>query len=189
MFKIKTILFGVTMAVSVAGLSGATSPAAGLKPGADITALGSLISLSPSPTVPPAPAVQKAEVAPSAPETAKAIEPGRDLSPKVEDPVRVNAILKLVSDIYNNVHLPYAQDGSTFTNREKILPIKPSGFYKEYTLLTGDAPHTVVIGGHTYHVAPDQGARGSERVVIGGGAELYYTPDHYARFIRLTVVR
>ena len=129
------------------------------------------------------------EAAPLALENEKVIAPGRDLTPKVEDPIRVKAILKLVSDVYNNVQLPYAQDGTTFKNKEGRLPKQPVGFYKEYTLLTGDAPHTVVIGGTTYQVAPDQGARGSERCVIGGGARLYYTPDHYAQFIELTVVR
>jgi guanyl-specific ribonuclease Sa len=46
----------------------------------------------------------------------------------------------------------------------------------------------VVIGGVTYQVAPDLSARGSERVIIGGGEKIYYTPDHYAHFILLTVV-
>ncbi|MBU2573131.1 MAG: hypothetical protein KKH28_03525 [Elusimicrobia bacterium] len=134
-------------------------------------------------------AVPKAEPAPPPAETEKAIKPGRDLTPEVEDPLRIKAILKLVSDIYNQVHLPYPQDGSTFKNREGKLPKQPPGYYKEYTLLTGNAPHTVVIGGQTWQVSPDLGARGSERVVIGGGELLYYTPDHYAHFIRLTVVR
>lgn len=119
----------------------------------------------------------------------KAIEPGSGLSPLVEDPIRIKAILKLVSDIYNNISLPYSQDGTTFTNKEGRLPKQALGFYKEYTLLTGNAPHTVVIDGKTYKVAPDLSARGSERVVIGGGQFLYYTPDHYASFIQLTVVK
>ena len=107
----------------------------------------------------------------------------------MEDQARIKAILKLVTDVYNNVHLPYSQDGATFTNKEGRLPKQPLGYYKEYTLLTGDAPHTVVIGGQTYQVAPDLSARGSERVIIGGGEFLYYTPDHYAHFIKLIVVQ
>lgn len=120
---------------------------------------------------------------------ANAPEPGRDFTPKIEDPARIKAIMKLVTDVYNGVHLPYAQDGSTFKNKEGKLPAQPAGFYKEYTLLTGSAPHTVVIGGTTYQVAPDLSARGSERIIIGGGARIYFTPDHYAHFIELTVVK
>jgi len=120
---------------------------------------------------------------------ASAPAPGTDLTPKIEDPVRVKAILKLVSDIYNGVHLPYSQDGSVFKNKEGRLPRQPNGFYRVYFLLTGKAPHVVVIGGTTYQVAPDLSARGSERVIIGGGEKVYYTPDHYANFILLTVVR
>jgi guanyl-specific ribonuclease Sa len=190
MSKINKILLAAVLTALFTGFSGAAAAAAGLKPAAnDASVLSLLTSLAPSREIMSALAVQNVKAAPASLETAKAIEPGSDLSPKVEDPVRVKAILKLVSDVYNNVQLPYSQDGSTFTNKEKVLPPQPLGFYKEYTLITGNAPHTVVIGGQTYQVAPDQGKRGSERVVIGGGEELYYTPDHYARFIELTVVR
>lgn len=115
-------------------------------------------------------------------------EPGRDFTPVIEDAARVRAIMKLIADIYQGSHLPYAQDGATFTNKEGRLPAQPLGFYKEYTLLTGAAPHTVTIGGVAYQVAPDLSARGSERVIIGGGEKIYYTPDHYAHFIQLAVV-
>jgi ribonuclease T1 len=114
--------------------------------------------------------------------------PGRGFNPAVQDKVRDKLIMKLISDIYNGVQLPYAQDGVTFKNKEGLLPQQPLGFYREYTLITGDAPHTVVIGGVTYQVSPDLGARGSERVVIGGGKRIYYTPDHYRTFIELAVV-
>lgn len=115
-------------------------------------------------------------------------QPGRGFTPKIEDQARIKAINKLLSDIVGGVHLPYSQDGAIFSNKEGRLPQQPKGFYKEYTLLTGSAPHTVVIGGKTYQVAPDLSARGSERVIIGGGQKIYYTPDHYANFIELTVV-
>lgn len=149
-----------------------------LNPGA--AALGELVSGSRSTAAAPAvPAVLPAAASPA---------PGRDFAPKIEDASRVGAIMKLISDIYKGAHLPYAQDGAVFTNKEGRLPAQPRGFYKEYTLLTGNAPHTVVIGGTTYQVAPDLSARGSERIIIGGGEKIYYTPDHYARFIQLTVV-
>lgn len=114
--------------------------------------------------------------------------PGKTFTPVVQDAARVKAIMKLISDIYNNNHLPYSQDGTTFKNKEGKLPQMPAGFYKEYTLLTGNAPHVVTIGNNTYEVAPDLSARGSERVIIGGGQKVYYTPDHYKNFILLEVV-
>lgn len=114
--------------------------------------------------------------------------PGKTFTPVVQDAARVKAIMKLVTDIYNNNHLPYSQDGTTFKNKEGKLPQQPAGFYKEYTLLTGNAPHVVTIGNNTYDVAPDLSARGSERVIIGGGQKIYYTPDHYKNFILLEVV-
>ena len=132
------------------------------------------------PAVVPVAAIEKA--GPAAP------QPGKDLSPVVKDQKRIKAILKLVADIYNGVHLPYSQDGAIFSNKEKGLPEKPRGFYKEYTLLTGDAPHTVTIGQTTYQVAPDLSARGSERLIIGGGEKVYYTPDHYKSYVELTMV-
>ncbi|MGQ0778374.1 MAG: ribonuclease domain-containing protein [Pseudonocardiales bacterium] len=61
---------------------------------------------------------------------------------------------------------PYRQDGTVFGNRERRLPQRQSGFYREYTVPTP--------------VEPDRGAR---RLVTGGTAELYYTGDHYVSFV------
>ncbi len=60
---------------------------------------------------------------------------------------------------------PYDKDGSTFQNREGILPDKRSGYYGEYTVITPGSP--------------DRGAR---RIIAGNGGELYYTDDHYDSF-------
>lgn len=67
---------------------------------------------------------------------------------------------------------PYRQDNQTFQNRERLLPERTAGYYREYTVRT---PH-----------ARDRGAR---RVVTGGHppTEYYYTEDHYRSFIRLEV--
>lgn len=113
--------------------------------------------------------------------------PGKGFSPVVYDAVRSNLLMKLVSDVYNGGKLPYSQDGVTFQNREGLLPAMPSGYYREYTLITGDAPHTVKIGDAVYQVSADLGKRGAERLVIGGGEKLYYSPDHYKTFIQLAV--
>lgn len=62
---------------------------------------------------------------------------------------------------------PYKKDGTVFGNREKLLPLKPRGHYKEYTVKTPGARN-----------------RGARRIVAGGGL-YYYTEDHYASFKRI----
>lgn len=63
---------------------------------------------------------------------------------------------------------PFRQDGTTFQNRERLLPLKPAGYYREYTVIT-----------------PGASMRGARRIVAGAGGELYYTDDHYANFRRI----
>jgi ribonuclease T1 len=60
---------------------------------------------------------------------------------------------------------PYRQDDGIFFNREGLLPARPSGTYREYTVETPGSP--------------DRGAR---RLVIGEGRDVYWTDDHYASF-------
>jgi len=186
MLKNKNVWFKVVaiLAISFSGLS--AYAAADLK----AAALNDLISGAQFKNLVELPAAAEVAVPEAAFEAARAVSPapGRDFTPKIEDASRIKSIMKLLTDIYNGVHLPYAQDGAIFSNKEGRLPVQPKGFYKEYTLLTGSAPHTVVIGGTTYQVAPDLSARGSERIIIGGGEKIYFTPDHYANFILLTVV-
>jgi ribonuclease T1 len=64
--------------------------------------------------------------------------------------------------------LPYARDGSEFHNREGRLPLKDTGYYREYTVETAGSA--------------DRGAR---RIVAGRDGELYYTRDHYRTFVRI----
>ena len=63
---------------------------------------------------------------------------------------------------------PYAQDGKTFQNREKHLPPRERGYYREYTVKT-----------------PGAKDRGARRIVSGRGGEFYYTEDHYRSFRRI----
>lgn len=63
---------------------------------------------------------------------------------------------------------PYPQDGRTFQNREKRLPLRERGYYREYTVKT-----------------PGARDRGARRIVAGRGGELYYTEDHYRSFRRI----
>lgn len=62
---------------------------------------------------------------------------------------------------------PHRQDGTVFQNREGLLPQRPRGHYREYTVDT-----------------PGLGHRGARRIVTGGHppAEWYYTGDHYRSF-------
>ena len=64
---------------------------------------------------------------------------------------------------------PYAKDGAVFGNRERLLPARPNGFYREYTVPT-----------------PGEDDRGARRIVTGDdGGQLFYTADHYASFVRV----
>jgi ribonuclease T1 len=60
---------------------------------------------------------------------------------------------------------PYEQDGSVFQNRERLLPIRRSGYYREYTVPT-----------------PGSADRGPRRIVAGADGEMYWTADHYDSF-------
>lgn len=65
---------------------------------------------------------------------------------------------------------PYEQDDGTFFNRERHLPEKPRGYYREYTVKT-----------------PGERTRGARRIVAGGQPPevYYYTEDHYRSFRRI----
>jgi len=67
----------------------------------------------------------------------------------------------------------YDKDGVVFGNRERILPAKDRGFYREYTVKT-----------------PGERTRGARRIVCGGlkptvPDACYYTDDHYASFRKI----
>ncbi len=63
---------------------------------------------------------------------------------------------------------PFNRDGIEFTNREALLPVQPSGHYREYTVATSG-----VTG------------RGARRIVHGATGELFYSRDHYTSFVSL----
>jgi ribonuclease T1 len=69
---------------------------------------------------------------------------------------------------------PHRQDGTTFYNRERLLPPRPNGYYREYTVRT-----------------PGAGDRGARRIVTGGHPPevYYYTEDHYRSFRRIEPAR
>jgi len=63
---------------------------------------------------------------------------------------------------------PYGKDGAAFGNRERRLPRKPYGYYREYTVPT-----------------PGSRDRGARRIITGQAAERYYTDNHYRTFKRI----
>jgi len=68
---------------------------------------------------------------------------------------------------------PYRKDGIVFGNRERQLPAKSRGYYREYTVKT-----------------PGSADRGARRIVCGGAKptepeSCFYTADHYASFSRI----
>ncbi len=124
----------------------------------------------------------------------QALSPGGTFNPVVSDARRVQAIDDLLAKIAVCSHLPYNNDGIIHSDPHPGLPVKPSGYYLEYTLIVpnrppGSKPEPVVIGGRTYMTGPVLSARGPERLMIGGHREVYYTPDHYTTFVYLSIVR
>ena len=65
---------------------------------------------------------------------------------------------------------PHPRDGETFFNRERRLPIRPNGYYREYV-----------------HPTPGVRGPGLRRVVRGCGGDLYFSPDHYRSFVPIGI--
>jgi ribonuclease T1 len=85
-------------------------------------------------------------------------------------PIQGQDMMKL---IYTGGPFRYDKDGTVFGNRERILPAKNRGFYREYTVRT-----------------PGERTRGARRIVCGGikptaPDACYYTDDHYASFRKI----
>ncbi len=62
----------------------------------------------------------------------------------------------------------HRNDGSTFGNREGLLPRKPRGYYTEWVIRTKGLSDV-----------------GPQRLITGRDGEAYYTPDHYVTFVRV----
>jgi len=80
-----------------------------------------------------------------------------------EPPANLKGTLERIS---KGEKFPHRNDGSIFKNNEGLLPSKPLGYYNEYV-----------------HPTPGMPGPGAQRVIIGQGGEVYYTPDHYKSFI------
>ena len=92
-----------------------------------------------------------------------ATRPAQDPAPDFL-PAEAHATLALID---RGGPFPHRQDGSVFQNRERLLPQRPRGHYREYTVDT-----------------PGLGHRGARRIVTGGDPpdSWYYTADHYRSF-------
>jgi len=64
--------------------------------------------------------------------------------------------------------LRFPNDGTTFQNRERRLPQKPAGYYREWVVPT-----------------PGESGPGPQRLVTGDDGEVWYTKDHYRSFQRI----
>jgi ribonuclease T1 len=93
--------------------------------------------------------------------------------PVAELPGEARATLALIK---RGGPFPYRKDGSVFGNRERLLPRRPHGYYREYTVPT-----------------PGRRDRGARRIVAGRGSagdparsgEFWYSDDHYESFRRI----
>jgi guanyl-specific ribonuclease Sa len=105
----------------------------------------------------------------ASPEVSQKISPNSstsDLSsaPLSSLPIQARETWKLIQ---SNGPFPYPHDdGKVFTNQEKLLPPKNTGYYHEYTVKT-----------------PNEPTRGTRRLIMGQAQELYYTGDHYKSFV------
>ncbi|HEY5020557.1 MAG TPA: ribonuclease domain-containing protein [Steroidobacteraceae bacterium] len=63
---------------------------------------------------------------------------------------------------------PRERDGAVFSNRERLLPQRERGWYREYTVRTAG-----------------EKTRGARRIVAGRDGTLYYSDDHYRSFQRI----
>ncbi|MGC8867449.1 MAG: ribonuclease domain-containing protein [Elusimicrobiales bacterium] len=114
---------------------------------------------------------------------------GSDIIPKISDSKRRDAIIKLIEKIVNCEKLPFKEDGQVFNNKEGKLPPMPKGYYREYTLIVPkDAASQFYVGETQFSAYPSYGSRGPERIVIGGGKDIFYTPTHYDSFVQIRIV-
>ena len=115
-------------------------------------------------TAPDAPAPGGPADGTARPTPAAVLEPPADL-PRVDLGDLPPEAVTTIDLIETGGPFPFRQDGATFENREGLLPDRPEGHYRKYTV-----PRT-----------GNQG-RGSLRVVAGADGELYWTADHYDSF-------
>jgi ribonuclease T1 len=121
------------------------------------------------------PSVTSSPSATSTPTATRSARPGPSAS-RDEDGIAYVDLADLPREAAETVELidaggpfPYpGKDGSTFGNFEGVLPDRPRGYYREYTVDTPGLSH-----------------RGARRIIAGDGGQLYWTEDHYESFKRI----
>jgi ribonuclease T1 len=80
-------------------------------------------------------------------------------------PEEARQVLRLIKE---GGPFPYPRDGAVFANRERLLPARSRGYYREYTVET-----------------PGMRSRGARRIIASAKGDYYYTDDHYRSFKRI----
>ena len=157
----------IVFASAAACVAAPGSPAAGSQAASRATRKPTATRIAAQPTATRA-AARKATVTPTPKRRATATRAAADGMPTV-------ALERLPKEARETIRLikqggpfPYDKDGATFGNREGLLPARPNGYYREYTVIT-----------------PGSRDRGARRIVAGREGELYYTDDHYDSFRRV----
>jgi ribonuclease T1 len=99
----------------------------------------------------------------------------REAPPPVGE-VRATALPKEAREVLERIHdggpFRYDRDGVVFGNYEHLLPARPRGYYREYTVRTPGAKN-----------------RAARRIVCGGPKKApdacFYSDDHYRSFRRI----
>lgn len=116
--------------------------------------------------VPPSPAATSTSTSARTPSASRDPETGLPVVTLAALPPEAKRTVELIE---RGGPFPYAKDGSVFGNRERLLPVRRSGWYREYTVPT-----------------PGEDDRGARRIVTGDGdRQLFWTDDHYASFARI----
>lgn len=110
------------------------------------------------------PAAQSSDLTDAPPGSTTDPESGLPVIRESELPAEAQETLDRIVD---GGPFPYEQDGGVFQNREGLLPDRPEGHYREYT-----------VGGRP-------GDRGPLRIVAGEDLDHYWTEDHYRSFMRV----
>ncbi|HEX6063106.1 MAG TPA: ribonuclease domain-containing protein [Longimicrobiales bacterium] len=121
---------------------------------------------------PPAPAPELPSQAATAEQVAPAALIVRDIAVRDRDgriawrgDVDLAPVLARIESGERDEH---RNDGGIFRNRERLLPERPDGYYREYVVRTPGIAHA-----------------GPQRLVLGDSGEIFYTADHYASFKRI----
>jgi guanyl-specific ribonuclease Sa len=86
--------------------------------------------------------------------------------------IKIDLLPQEVRDVWVKIKsgfvFSHPKDGSIYRNRERLLPEREFGYYREYAVPT-----------------PTINNRGARRLVVGNNVELYYTEDHYQTFVKV----